>query len=96
MTPQSIGRPGRNLVRHIANGYGELVAVRRVNADREPDWIALLIEGRSSDLEDGYPAIFGQLKKRCLARVRSTDANLVAVPDLAEPEFPPATTPSAA
>src|SRR5216683_1254633 len=67
------------LRRNAAHLDHELVAVGRVDAQREPEWLALVVIGGAPGRHHRDPAVVRKLEERGLGLVRGPDRDHVAV-----------------
>src|SRR6516225_5290451 len=73
-------------LRHVSNVDDELISIGREYGDRQPHRLSLLIERDPGYLEDGDPAIGGEIDEARFSRVGRPDRDQVAIPDLGEAE----------
>src|ERR1039458_2225535 len=73
------------LFRHSADVDRELVAVRRVSADRQPDWHPMLVVPCPPCFDDGDTAVVSELEEPGFWSVWCSHRDCVAVADLLDP-----------
>src|SRR5215471_4305157 len=78
-----------DLSRYFSDVDGELVPVGRVDADRQPDGHALLVERGAAGLDDGDAAVFWKPEERRFHVVRCSHRDGVTVAGLLDAQCPP-------